>query len=287
MASSNLSNYGTVCQYLEDQLKCEICGSGPKFRRTNWYRCMGLHHICEDCKEIEGKTKCSCGQRISHAFDKMTETYLKAKMMKSKFKCENVERGCNEEFLGQDMDYHQEECIYRLVFCPSGAGFEHQIVYHQLLEHMEEFPCYSAEFKLSGKVEVDSLGPDIANSRKVSKIEHDGRVFFLYRVVNDDKFTQGIFFYGSYREAKKYVYTIEYYGVGETHDEGRPNSKLMFQENVHSVDVSITRSLGCIGVDHDFFFLGFCYGDNNNFKSKVTIRNLKDDNAESGVSETD
>ena len=282
MASSSSSNYGTVCQQLVDQLKCEICESGPKFRRTHWYRCMGLHHICEDCKEGEGKAKCSCGQRISHAFDKMTDAYLKAKT--TKFKCENVERGCHEEFLGPDIESHHEECIYRLVYCPSVARFEHQIVYHQLLEHMEEFPCYSAEFKLTGQVEVDSLGPSLKNSRKVSKIEHDGRVFFLYGVVDGNRFSQGIFLYGSPKEAENYVCSIEYYATNNS------NSKLKFEENVwpvtklNSLDAAID---GAFGTNWDFFWFGFVYGDNNNFKSKITIRSLKDDNAESGVSDTD
>ena len=282
MASSNSSSDETVFQQLEDQLKCEVCESGPRFGKSHWYRCMGLHHICQDCKETDEKTKCSCGQLISHAFDKMTDTLLKAKT--TKFKCENVRHGCNEKLEGQAMESHQAECIYRLVFCPSVAHFEHKIVYHQLLEHMEEFSCYSGEFKLTGKMEVDKFGPIKENSRMLSKIEHDGRFFFLYGVVINDILMHGIFFYGSAYEAKNYVYTIEFYGKEES------ISKLVFEGNVTSVDKSIIAETKGLAVNLDHFKSEFIDAENN-VKAKFSIRNLKDeikdDNVESGVSDTD
>ena len=103
-------------QAFEDHLKCNICETGPRPGKSRWYRCMALHQVCQDCKEVKKVKKCSCGQLVSHAFDKMTESWLNEESMK--FKCVNQGRGCQEILRKEDLKFHETECIYRLVLCP-------------------------------------------------------------------------------------------------------------------------------------------------------------------------
>ena len=95
----------------ENHLKCNICKIRPKVGKSHWYRCLTLHQICQDCKEVKKVDKCTCGQLISHEFDKMTEDWLNDETMN--FKCQNV--GCQETFGCDAMEIHESECIYKLV----------------------------------------------------------------------------------------------------------------------------------------------------------------------------
>ena len=96
----------------EAQLKCIICKTGPKFGKTHWYRCMDLHQICQDCKEVDKLEKCVCSKVLSNTFDKLTENWLNDQTMK--FQCENKVRGCQEFLGGENLVIHQTECIYKV-----------------------------------------------------------------------------------------------------------------------------------------------------------------------------
>ena len=111
----------------ENHLKCNICKIRPKVGKSHWYRCLTLHQICQDCKEVKKLEKCSCGELISHEFDKMTEDWLNDETMN--FNCQNESRGCQETLGGEAMVAHESDCIYKVV-APTEAK--------RPLDHVEE-----------------------------------------------------------------------------------------------------------------------------------------------------
>ena len=105
---------------LHEELNCFICDNGVIAGKLHWYKCVQGHMVCQDCKEVKDKKKCSCNKSfIPGGHCKMTEALLKVDKMR--FKCENLTRGCQETMNEENMIFHQTECIYRLVNCPRGC----------------------------------------------------------------------------------------------------------------------------------------------------------------------
>ena len=119
-------------QVLRDRLKCKICESGPRAGKTQWYRCLAQHQICQDCK----REICPCDQVITKKHCELTEELLKQDFWQSS--CSNWWRGC-KEILGQNhMIVHEEDCIYRLVHCPFVNCKSKAMPFYELLEDMKK-----------------------------------------------------------------------------------------------------------------------------------------------------
>ena len=143
MASEAKRAKQDLSQTFYEQLKCHICEGSLRAGKTHWYRCMQDHMICQDCREVKEKKKCSCTRLIPNKFCKVIEALLNADKME--FKCENLTRGCQETMEKDDMIFHQTECVYRLVKCPC-IICKFEVPFHELLEHMEEEKCSVPHF---------------------------------------------------------------------------------------------------------------------------------------------
>ena len=100
---------------IQSNLVCKMCGIYPGPGRKQWYRCLNrlnFHYACQDCKISD---ECVCGAPISSNYCEMTERMLNIKGLK--FKCINTKNGCNEILTEDALEFHESECIYRLVPC--------------------------------------------------------------------------------------------------------------------------------------------------------------------------
>ena len=133
-------------EIFNEQLKCYICESFPKAGKHYWYRCMQGHMVCHECKEARkpsffkfgassNQTVCSCQKPFMPDHCKLIESLLNARKME--FKCENLTRGCQETSGKENMIFHQDECIFRVVKCPR-IFCKSKVPFHELLEHMEQ-----------------------------------------------------------------------------------------------------------------------------------------------------
>ena len=177
-------------QTLNEQLKCHICGSRVKAGKHHWYKCSAsdYHLVCQDCKEVKGRTRCSCCQQISEKYCQVIEALLNVDKMQ--FKCENLARGCQESSDKESMIFHQIECIYRLVKCPR-IVCESKVPFYQLLDHMKAKPDF-AESYTADLQKTLSLSCKIESSAKYGliprKIEIDGNVFFIVGIQKKHNF---------------------------------------------------------------------------------------------------
>ena len=149
MASpSSIEDLKNSVKQIRSDIVCELCGNGPRPAKTQWYRCLEHHQICQECR---GKRKkCSCGEPISKKFCKMTEDLLNIKGLKLQIPCKNRKNGC-QETREYGLEDHETECIYRIVTCPLNAmgigkniWCEDQVIFQDVFEHFETFH-YSIE----------------------------------------------------------------------------------------------------------------------------------------------
>ena len=95
-------------------LVCRIC-QVTNTHHLDWYRCAHLHPICEICRWSD---RCSCGQEILKAHDKLVKSLLSNKNMP--YECNNKSRGCQEVLADHKLKNHEEnDCIFRPVNCPN------------------------------------------------------------------------------------------------------------------------------------------------------------------------
>ena len=274
-AKSDFSNV------LHEELKCFICENGVIAGKHRWYKCVKAHMVCQDCKEIKGKKKCSCDKAFVEGHCRMTESLLN--LDKMQFKCKNLRRGCQEKLEKESMIFHQTECIYRLVKCPhDGCGS--QVPFHELLEHMKmkeelestvhkirfgEKKAFSFSFSFRDLIEVESK--TFLNCLKLTK----GSQWMVHH---------WIYFVGSPQEAKHYSYTLEYQNEEQTFK----NTFVGQVISINETEDSIIGKGNCLGISQSLFGSKFI---NEGSTPIVTIRNLKeeakDENVESGISDND
>ena len=113
--ASFLEDCSKTVTEIRNDIVCQICGDPARPGKRQWYRCMKLHQICQDCKEKNDK--CSCGDPISTEFCKQTEKLLGVNGLK--FNCVNAKNGCKEAFVENALDEHESECIFKThcIFC--------------------------------------------------------------------------------------------------------------------------------------------------------------------------
>ena len=113
MASIHEDSSKTM-EEIRNELICQICESRLRPGKSQWYRCLNLHLICQDCK---AKWEfCDCEEPISKVYCKIFEKLLNVKGLK--FNCANTKHGCQQAFLESALEDHESECIYRLLQCP-------------------------------------------------------------------------------------------------------------------------------------------------------------------------
>ena len=296
MASIHEDSSKTM-EEMRNDLMCQICEGRPRPGKSQWYRCMKLHMICQNCKaECE---KCDCDEPISKAYCKIIEKLLNVKGLK--FDCANTQHGCQQAFLESALEDHESECIYRLLQCPvvaidgDGSG---QIVrqcndtfaFKDAFDHYEEHD--DALIKCLNKSKrVETLkDPGIEKYFYLTKgghgieIEYDGKMFICECVCFDGIVYFWVYFFGSPNEAKHYSVIMEFYGAKTT-----ANFKIQvvpIEEFFHD----LVKAGKCFAIPQEVFKAQFVNEDRQ-FEYSLEIKNLKrefkDENCESGVSDID
>ena len=288
-SAQKLVKMASFMEDLRNELICDICQDGARPGKKQWYRCMRLHQICQDCK---AKTfLCSCGQPISIEFCKMTEKWLSVKNLK--FNCGNTKYGCREILTESALEDHESECIYRLVPCPYAwkNGCRAQVSLHDVIRHYENMhsPIEKVHVEKDSEVIEMSFGDPFASGDdclwRPSQHLFDNRMMFLmFRRTESTIFQHWLYLLGSPMEAKHFSYTLKFIG---------PKTTLTFEGQVAAIDETfenLSRAGKCFGIPHDQFMAQFV-GEDPKYKYSLEIRNLKeeakDENYESGVSDSE
>ena len=294
---------------------CKSSLSQKGFEKPRWYRCKENHHLfCQDCAGRHGSHsrygndwKCPGQDREGYVTKPDTPKpcksyiYMKAghcqvieallNSDKMQVKCKNLDRGCQETLDKEKWDSHLAECIYRLVKCPSNDCF-HSLAFQELLEHMtQNNRCVGESYTTMFFKSAWSLTSPYQRPKPL-KIEIDGKVFFFVSTSSTSYDGPKLFwmqFLGTPIEAKNYSYTLEF------KSETSPTDTLFFNGQPFSIDG--TSGGNYFGVEKNYFGKKFVFVDPKDeskiqkFRVEIKIRNLKeevkDDNVESGVSDTD
>ena len=254
-------------------LQCHKCKNvpGPNGNKKNRYSCIdAAHTLCE-----EHRNECLCGSKVV----KIPSPVIANLLQNLPWMCQNYRNGCREIKMDvEDLDQHQDQCIYRQAFCPHfGCEEEGKIIFKDVVCHLEI--CLGEPFleeKMSnGKannflVLFDSNGLFLGYwiPSKITSV--CGAVFFTSGCVENETVYFWISLVGSSDEAKKYSCTYSIKSkIG--------NEKFIYSGPVHTLDkgyddIIASGSLLMIGVDAAERSLN----DEKKLQVEITINNLKD-----------
>ena len=274
-------------------LVCRICNVSNT-HHIDWYRCAHLHPICELCR---WEHRCSCGQEILKAHDKLVKSILTNKNMP--YQCTNKIRGCQEILPEAKLrDHEDNECIFRPVNCPNCQS---RMAFNAIVDHYEINHPWNSEFRFTTikvKAEVEGLKlkivgnyvPNASMTYEPFKFELQGKVFIATAKLSNGKFQFWIYLIGTRDEAKHFSFSIQLEGQCT---ESKMPTQLQYSGPVCSIDdttCSYARRGLTLGLD---MFQWQFMDENNETRFSLKIRNLKaeaqdkDDNEESGVSDNE
>ena len=129
---------------LRSFLECPICNFIP--RNMKIFTCQNGHEICEDCHGRlnvgdRGYAVCPHGNCTYYAQDNAEPVRARKseEMVRNaniEFNCVNVRSGCTVLMGGEDLSKHEEDCVYRSVYCPFCKTKE---IYEEFENHMNEY----------------------------------------------------------------------------------------------------------------------------------------------------
>ena len=264
---------------MRNALVCRVCENPARPGKRQWYRCLKLHQICQDCKE---KTECICGQPISLESCMIIEQLLSVEGLK--FNCINTKNGCEEAFVENALKDHESECIYREVPCLYGKCSQHgqcryKPSFYYVIQHYEE---------LHNKVSFQDLSKLCTVKDCLSwdpfKCTFNNQTFVFCQKYYEKVEYKWVYILGSLNEAKHYSYTLKLIGK---------ETETYFKGKVAAVDEPFETLLNagkCLAIPSTVFAAQFLDEDEE-FKYSLEIRNLKeevkDENYESGISDND
>ena len=262
-------------------LQCHKCKNvpGPNGTQKNRYSCTNsAHTLCE-----EHKTICLCGSKVG----KSPSPVIANLLQNLPWMCQNYRNGCREIKMNvEDLDQHQDQCIYRQTFCPNFACEEEgKVIFKDVVCHLKI--CLGEPFeeeKMSnGKgepnnflvlfvsIEFNHFSLTDGGNWFPRKITSGGAVFFTSGCVINKTVYFWIRLLGSSDEAKKYSCTYSIKSkIG--------NEKFIYSGPVHTLDkgdyeIIASGSLLMIGVDAAKRSLN----DEKKLRVEITIRNLKEE----------
>ena len=264
-------------------LQCHNCKNvpGPNGNKKNRYSCIdAAHTLCE-----QHKNECLCGSKVV----KIPSPVIANILQNLPWMCQNYRNGCREIKMNvEDLDQHQDQCIYRHAFCPNFRCEEGgKVIFKDVVCHLKT--CLGEPFedeKMSnGKGEANSFLVlfDTGYLFPIKLTSVCGAVFFTSGCFVNETVCIWIRLLGSSDEAKKYSCTYSIKSkIG--------NEKFIYSGPVHTLDkdhydIIASGSLLMIGVDA----VKRSLNDEKKLQVEITIRNLKeeakDDDMESGVSD--
>ena len=301
-----------MASYLEDSNKtitkirndivCQVCESRPRPGKTQWYRCLKLHQICQDCR---GKNEyCSCGKLIEISglcFDqtmqycKMTEDLLNVKGMKFQISCKHKKNGCQETFSESELD-HEDECIFRVVPCPWNAIIvsvkcEAKVTFQNVIQHFKESHAKMKSMD-NGERHFLQFGENGNRRNGVNcyeypqKLEINGTTFMMFGKLMDKIFYRWVYIVGSPKEAKHFSFTFKLFGQNDSVTSVNYGKVAAIDESFET----LMKAGKCFTFAHQSFMAQFV-DENLKHEYSLEIRNLKEEakdaNYESGISDDD
>lgn len=275
-------------EYLENTmegLQCYNCKAVPGLTeelRTR-YSCVDRsHQLCEKCS----KSDCECGSAVLKHPNLPISQLLKGLPVY----CPNFKAGCRQMFLEiGNLDYHQQECEFRLVHCPVlSCQDEHgKIVFKDIGDHLKSthtLPDISGEFKESLatkkcliKVGAFEESEEFHYKWLAVKIELvNGVEFFLVGTIAGSIVLFWVYIYESVHEIKNYAYTLSITGEN--------GIKSTFYDHVKPLD----QGFDDIADKQAAFMVGTevikkSRDENGDLSIEVTIHSLKEKVEESEV----
>jgi len=258
------------------------------------------HVLCEN-----HKAKCPCGSLVA----KMPSRAISILLQDLPCMCQNYENGCQEiKMDAQELEHHQEKCIFRQVFCPtvfsqnSGPDIwyckEKKVMFKDVREHLLTVHKNNLERKMvegeknkwiaSRRFKICNLNSATPQSQLRSCpptkiISTDGDVFYDVGFIVNNAFYYVIYFYGSPEEAKNFSWTIFVQVSGK---------KFTYTGKVHTLDEKeddIIASETCFKIGNSF--VNRSLNEGKVLFAEFSIRNLKeeakDDDEKSCISDNE
>ena len=296
MASLHEDSSKTMEEIRKD-LICQICEGRPRPGKSQWYRCLNLHLICQDCK-AECR-KCDCDEPISKVFCTIFDKLLNVKDLK--FDCTNTKHGCQQAFLESALEDHESECIYKTLQCSvirarNGKVERHckeEFLFKDALEHYKVHDPNLAkcsnkyrrvETMRDGEKPEEIDGFYFTITKGAIEIEYDGETFMYESFCFNGNVYFWVYFFGSPNEAKHFSVTMEFYGAKTTQ---------IFKGQVVPIEEFFDDFVDagkCFAIPKQVFMAQFVNEDRQ-FEYSLEIKNLKkelkDENCESGISDND
>ena len=281
---------------MRTNIVCQICENGPRPGMTIWYRCSKLHPICFDCRCL-GK-RCSCGELVLKEHCKIIEDLLNIKGLKFQVSCKNKKNGCQDTFIESALEEHECGCIYREVPCPytamtSDAHCKTKVLAQNVVQHFEDTHLEISSFIYEkNERRFFKFGNNGCQGKSgyynpPHKFEIEGRSFILAGKIKDKIHYRWVYIIGSPDEAKHFSFVFKLFG------KNNPAVSNIFEANVSAIDESFDTLMDagkCFSIPHRSFMAQFVDSDGTH-EFSLDIKNLKeevkDDNYESGISDTD
>ena len=245
-----------------ENLICQVCEDPARPGKRQWYRCMSLHQICQDCKEKE--EKCVCDQPISLEYCKMTEKLLSIIL---KFNCVNMKNGCQETCFENALGEHESKCIFRQVPClwtlMGGATCETQPVFHNFIQHYES---------AHEKIRDSNLAKGSYGWEAFQCTFNNGTFVFCKRFL-DSTLYMWVYILGSPNEAKHFSYTLKVVGKDGKYE----NS---FKGEVVAIDEpfeTLWKTGKCFTIRREAFNAQYWNNYEYQFLLKIEYLNLKEE----------
>ena len=283
--AASLEDLSKTLTEMQNNLVCQVCEERARPEKKQWYRCLNLHQICQDCKDKFDL--CTCGQPMSNEYCKMTEQLLSNRSLK--FNCVNTKHGCTVTLPENGLKDHESECFFRLVPCPHPwkGACQQKVIFRDVIPHYEKVHEKIEEKNTSEKIGLSFN--DIGVSGKgcytfPQKFCVKNRVFLLTGRTLSSTVYRWLQFLGSPNEASHFSYSLKFVS---------PKATNTFEGKVASIDEdfhSLYKAGKCFAIPHENFMAQFV-DENRKFEYSLEIRNLKeevkDENYESGISDDD
>ncbi|TRY73173.1 hypothetical protein TCAL_05818 [Tigriopus californicus] len=216
-SSTSNSQVDESIDNLKAEVECPICQRVP--RKAPVYQCKLGHLLCQDCYP-----KCQacpvCRTPLSK--EKIRSILADKILMLVPRPCEFNDDGCQEEFLGPELDAHEAKCRHRWVCCVDIACGS-VLRFHALLDHTQNLELHAQEdFRDNQESRFQSfLYVSEGNFQKecmwvCDRLKKCGFHFYRESYRTDDGCWQiWVVMAGTQEEAKRFQATIEIFTEDE------------------------------------------------------------------------
>ena len=271
----------TLLENTIESLQCFKCKAVPGLttESKNRYSCVDeSHQVCEKCKSA-----CECGSIVG----KRPNPALKQLLKDLPVYCPQYENGCREIFVqtqAENLDDHQQGCLFRKVFCPDLAC-KKKVLFKDVIEHLiQVHEMYQGKFlsATENKCKIvlgsDNLGNGAVLFPKSIKVRSGLDLYLVGKIINKISHFW-LYALTSPLQAEHYGYTLSITGENNkfTFD---GYSKPLDEDPSEIIENQLVFMIGTKAIKK-------IRTEKKMFEIEVTIHDLKaearDDNEESGV----